>query len=298
MPIWKALASNIYIDLTAPDLSAINIWRDIALPLARLCRFDGQAGGDTGLDARLGYSVAQHSVVGADVALAETGDLTLARAFLVHDAHEPVGPGDISTPSVKALDALIRAELQTYSRHEWTIQQDWASKAVAEFKRKVDVEIHRLALLRPDETTCTYVAALDTRMLAAERHTFFAATPDDIWPSGFAVMKPINPAALAPWPVSIAAGRWMARWIGWHPANAGKVSDGPYTPEEVLEVWKGGFAPHYAIPADETQESEVTAASAKPLSFNTVDARRSSGFPDHIDRDGNGHYVTAEEPGQ
>ncbi|MBX9876359.1 MAG: hypothetical protein K2X84_15970, partial [Beijerinckiaceae bacterium] len=96
--IWLQTCSNgptdRAFDLMAPD------WRDVdfevAMPeaLARIARYTGHV--------RAGiYSVAQHSVLGADAVWRDTRDRKAAACFLLHDGHEYV-LGDKATPISEA----------------------------------------------------------------------------------------------------------------------------------------------------------------------------------------------------
>lgn len=71
---WIMTNSGRHFDFAQPDPSQIDIW-DIALGLSRLPRFGGQT--------RVAYSVAQHSVLVADIVPGE-----FALEALLHDAAE------------------------------------------------------------------------------------------------------------------------------------------------------------------------------------------------------------------
>jgi len=92
---WIQTASGKAFDLLKPDPAMVDLENDIAGPLARLARFSGHIASGP-------YSVAQHSVEGADALLRETGDERLAALFLLHDAHEAY-LGDLTTPVQAAL---------------------------------------------------------------------------------------------------------------------------------------------------------------------------------------------------
>ena len=155
---WKQSRSGLAIDLVKPDLSAVDIVTDIAVPLSLISRFDGHASNHTGT----GYSVAQHCIKGADAMLRETGgDTDAALAFLLHDAHE-VFSGDITTPVVEALDHLA---IDTLGRTANGIVR----RAIKAMKERLDVEIYRpLGLDWPLSAyrktwTCACCAASATR---------------------------------------------------------------------------------------------------------------------------------------
>ena len=80
--------------LRAPHVVPIHLYSEIAPALARIPRFNGHT--------QKPYSVAQHSVLCAEAAEIETGDLELAAHCLLHDAHEAY-VGDLTSPVVAAL---------------------------------------------------------------------------------------------------------------------------------------------------------------------------------------------------
>ena len=96
---WMQTRSGLAVDLARPDLSAIDMMTDIAIPLSLANRFAGPTGRLDGA----GFSTAQHSYLGADAVLQETGgDTDAALAFLLHDAHEAF-IGDLTAPFVASL---------------------------------------------------------------------------------------------------------------------------------------------------------------------------------------------------
>ena len=75
--------------LGAPDAGQVH-WRDVAAQLAKICRFAGAT--------QMHYSVAQHSVLVADIVTARYPRDLLAPIYaLLHDAHEMI-TGDIPAP--------------------------------------------------------------------------------------------------------------------------------------------------------------------------------------------------------
>lgn len=75
--------------------------RDIAHNLSNLCRFNGASDEF--------YSIAQHSVLCADMALGKYGSRRLARLMLLHDAHEAY-IGDVSRPLKSVLKSYESIE--------------------------------------------------------------------------------------------------------------------------------------------------------------------------------------------
>lgn len=128
----------------------------IARPLSRAGRFACQT-------PRGCYSIAEHQVLGAAFALVETRSLSVALAFLVHDAHE--GPlGDWTTPAVAALAGELAAVIGEGAGEE-------LHKAVARIKERLDKAIAvRLGIPSgwPDSIR-EQVHIYDKRMFAAEK---------------------------------------------------------------------------------------------------------------------------------
>jgi hypothetical protein len=232
MRIPKLLASGSLVDLADLDPAKINIWTDIAQPLSRLARFDGQT--PNGL-----YSVAQHCVIGADALIAEGHSERVALAFLIHDAHEAF-LGDITTPTVQMLDwvgGFFDGGGRGFS----------PSTLIRLAKAQIDQHIERLAgffeprggydlFARIDEATRNLVHEMDVRMLSTERLTFCWQDGDSTqgWPESVINAKPVELIASEAycWSRGGAAEEWMKRWIAWHPATssvafAWRLTDNP-----------------------------------------------------------------------
>jgi hypothetical protein len=97
VPTILTTASGRSIDLIAPRPADID-FADVAQHLAKCNRY-------VGATAHRAYSVAEHLVRAADLALAETKDATLAAYVLCHDMHEAY-LGDDVTPKKRALAAI------------------------------------------------------------------------------------------------------------------------------------------------------------------------------------------------
>lgn len=80
---------------------------DVAQGLGKRCRFTGQC--------QHFYSVAEHSVLGAEALLESTGDKQLAAAFLMHDVSEAFLP-DVPTP----LKHFLSVELDNNTSCNWS----------------------------------------------------------------------------------------------------------------------------------------------------------------------------------
>lgn len=210
------------VDLLAPDFTHLDLAEDIARPLARIARFAGATMGERP------WTVAQHSVVGAEALLEETGDATAALAFLVHDAHE-VFLGDIPRPAACALDHYVMTGLRLTLgpiAAEAAVRQAGGSffaVALAGFAASLDRAVHRLAGLPPElpKPLRAAVAEMDDRMLRTELSDQMAPTkgrPDQIAAAWGRIpsLAPIRRRGrLAPWRETEAADRWLTRFHQW-----------------------------------------------------------------------------------
>ncbi|MCO6410065.1 hypothetical protein [Hoeflea alexandrii] len=94
-PVWSFRPDGTVRDLAAPDPAEIDFFA-MANALSKIARFNGSNPG-------IAYSVAQHSVMGADAIFNETGDTWLAAWFLLHDGEEYL-LGDKVTPAQRLLE--------------------------------------------------------------------------------------------------------------------------------------------------------------------------------------------------
>lgn len=150
--------------LLAPRADAV-IWPDIAESLAKICRFGGHA--------RHHYSVAQHSVLVADLLP------PALRAYgLLHDAHEAF-LGDVTRPLKRALATLGEG------------------RAMAELTRRADAAIHAAAHLPwpLSAADAAAVKAADNIALATEARDLMAAKPG-VWD----FLPPPHRRVITPWP--------------------------------------------------------------------------------------------------
>jgi 5'-deoxynucleotidase YfbR-like HD superfamily hydrolase len=200
---WVQTASGKAFPLIGAEAALVDFPNDIAAPLARSARFSGHIGSGP-------YSVAQHSVEGADALLRETCDKRLAALFLLHDAHEAY-IGDIATPVKAALadlagtmggeqaSALMRQSFKALSHH-------------------IDEAIHKAAgLALADEAEGGIIKAMDIRMLITERNHLLGPSPQP-WAPVFEAAQPIRRnGRLRVWPWPDAADEFMARAQRWLP---------------------------------------------------------------------------------
>ncbi|MCX5518470.1 hypothetical protein OSH10_08480 [Kaistia defluvii] len=217
---WMQTRSGLAVDLARPDLSAIDIMVDIAIPLSLTNRFAGHT-------ARLdcgGFSTAQHSYLGADAVLQETGgDTDAALAFLLHDAHEAF----IGDPTLPFVDALDRIAIDRLGRPVNGIIRS----TLKILKAGLDAEIYRrLGLSWPlSPYHHGIVADMDLRMLRRERDELMGAPPER-WANNVETAAPIR--SLEGWDFFRGGNRndvareWMSRLRAWHPRNVEARSTG------------------------------------------------------------------------
>lgn len=150
-------------DLASPQAEDID-FGEMANTLSKIARFNGRHAG-------IAYSVAQHSVMGADALYNETGDGLIAGYFLLHDGHEYL-VGDVSRPMVLLTQLMMgfcladRGILPSGEAGGGIVRD-----AIERGKLMLDGVIYRAANLLPPEQAPYYlrhVKAMDERMLVAE----------------------------------------------------------------------------------------------------------------------------------
>lgn len=193
---WLPTGTGLVFDLLQPRAEMIDLKVDVAEALARVPRFAGHVRSGA-------YSVAQHSVMGADALWRETGRRDLAAAFLLHDGHEFV-IGDITTPVAGALTRLGGPQV---------------GRAIEYLKRQVDRAVFQAAGMEfpfaPDVAAA--VKAMDWRMLATERRHLVAPTPLR-WAAEVEAAKPIRLVGkFRVWPWPEAADEFRARLDAYLP---------------------------------------------------------------------------------
>jgi hypothetical protein len=194
--IWLQTGFGLAFDLLDPRPEMVNFEVDVAESLARLTRFTGHVRSGV-------YSVAQHSVMGADALRRETGSDDLAAAFLLHDAHEAF-LGDIATPVASA----IAAEAGHLGGVEAGIA---VTSALRSLKHRIDQAVHlRAGLSWPlPPSTAEAVKEMDLRMLATERRFLLGPSPF-CWSESVERAQPIRIIGkfrVWPWPEAADAFR-------------------------------------------------------------------------------------------
>lgn len=171
------------IDLLNPRAEDIS-FEVIAEHLAKENRYNGATRGVT-------YSVAQHSVHCAELALAETNDEALAARLLLHDGHEAFF-GDDVTPKKKALGVIV-ATFGVLSRH--------IEDSFAVLTNRMDAAIYEAAGLPwPDDLDMkARIHHYDRLLLATEwRDLMRVPTPVDLG------SDPHPTFTIKPWPWGMA----------------------------------------------------------------------------------------------
>ncbi len=140
---------------------------EMAAGLSKLARFNGRYRDPS-------YSVAQHSVMGADALYNETGDAVLAGCFLIHDGHE-YQLGDWVSPAIDALDHWL-VKLHDGHERQRPLQRA-VRQAAALAKQHIDHAVYAAAGLsdypRLYPVYARQVRDMDERMLRAEGLALF-----------------------------------------------------------------------------------------------------------------------------
>lgn len=190
--IWMQMASGRPWPLLDPTPRHVH-WRDIAIHLAKIPRFNGGTAED------VFYSVAQHLCLAADFV-----PLEYRLPVLLHDAHEAIS-GDQVRPVKEALAVL------------------GGRKAWDKFIAIQDRAIYGAASLPwplPAETVAV-IKEIDDAMLATERRDLLI--PGPVPSEGFAWHKLPEPLpfVIRPWPALRAADEWLERLNRWLPLARG-----------------------------------------------------------------------------
>lgn len=166
-PVWSFASDGSLIDIADPRPEVV-CFIEMGNVLSKLARFDGRNPGPA-------FSVAQHSVMGAQAIINEGGSPAEATLFLLHDGHEYL-VGDQSTPS-RDLYASACTELYGEGR---------LVDAVAACKAAWDEAIYFAAgLPGPEAWTkkqASLVKSMDERMVRAEAIALFGQRASSRFP--------------------------------------------------------------------------------------------------------------------
>ena len=183
--IWCQTFTGRAFPLLSPTPDDVD-WRDIAAALAKQCRYNGHC--------EVFYSVAQHSVLAAEVAtghelwdaldrqvfeaaLEAVGEQALFRAVLLHDAPEAY-IGDLTTPMKEAMRFMARAASAMRSNLGWAAAVGGIS-AFDTIENLIAAAIHAKAGLPwplPHVVEAA-VRRVDLKMLATELRDLMAPPP-------------------------------------------------------------------------------------------------------------------------
>ncbi|PBC09156.1 hypothetical protein [Mesorhizobium sp. WSM3859] len=180
-------------DLVDPKPSDIS-FADMANTLSKLARFNG-------LYRCPAYSVAQHSVMGADALYRETGDGVAAGYFLLHDGHE-YALGDITRPTVDLIQHHISRLATEAGLGAADFVERLAHRALASVKCSIDVAIYQAAGLPDINAVSQYarqIREMDDRMLVAEASALFGASSRSACLPRVALPPPKLVGAIVPW---------------------------------------------------------------------------------------------------
>ncbi len=201
---WLQTGTGRAVDLIEPTPEMIDFRTDVAEALAREPRFGGHVGSGS-------YSVAQHCAMGVDLILRDTGDVSLARAFLLHDAHEAYvkdEPSPLNEATAVRMERLARdvglkpgigASLYKLGRRQIKEDFDRAIYSAAGMPWPLPPEIVR------------EVKAWDLSLLRIERDQLLR-TPPASWGPAVENARPVRAPGrikVLPWPD--AAIVWISR---------------------------------------------------------------------------------------
>lgn len=182
-------------DLAKPEPCEID-FNEVAYGLAKLARFTGTYTGPA-------YSIAQHSVMGAEALLREGEDEFMASLFLLHDGHE-YKLGDDSRPK----QDLLFQMLEDFSPSSASAFRDVMHRAKAGW----DCAIYSAAgLPSPDAWTKKQqktIATMDVRMAAAEAQALFGDAARKVYPAS-KYPAPLTRGAITPWGQAQAEIRFL-----------------------------------------------------------------------------------------
>lgn len=169
------------------------VWREIAETLGKTNRWGGRHPGNP-------FSVAQHSVMGADALYEETGSRHLAAQFVLHDVHEH-WLGDIQTPVAHHLDRCA-------------VAAGVVRNAIATAKSTLDLVIFEKAGV--ELPLAPAMRDMDARMCRAEAIYLFGRDAARHAPAGH-LPPPRLVEDMKPWGWAKAAERWLEafdRYVG------------------------------------------------------------------------------------
>lgn len=186
-------STGMVIDLLQPQAAQIDFASTVAPVLARTARFGGHLPAGA-------YSVAQHCVLGVRAIIAETGDIELARAFLLHDAHEAYLQ-DMIRPVQSALAAVISKQLMQHGLN-FEIASRALPEALEALKGRADAAIYAAAGVEwpLPRRVREGVKLWDNRMLVAEARQLMSGNGQNTTLPNVPPAKLLGRIKVWPWP--------------------------------------------------------------------------------------------------
>ena len=194
-PITSFRPDGSLVDLSRPEPCEVD-FEEVAFGLSKIARF-------TGSHAGTAYSVAQHSVMGAEAILREERDEMLAALFLLHDGHE-YKLGDDSRPK----QDLLAAMLAEFSPNASAAYREVMARAKAGWDKAI---YGAAGLPAPNAWTKRQqqaVARMDIRMMAAEAEALFGSAARKVYPRA-KHPEPLTRGAIMPWGTAKAEERFL-----------------------------------------------------------------------------------------
>ncbi|WP_323011087.1 hypothetical protein [Paracoccus sp. (in: a-proteobacteria)] len=201
---WLQTGTGRAVDLIEPTPEMIDLNTDVAEALAREPRFGGHVRSGA-------YSVAQHCVLGVDLILRVSDDAALARAFLLHDAHEAFVK-DETSPLHEAM-AMRVERCARASDIKRGLGAALYKVARREIKEDFDRAIYAAAGLAwpPPPEIAREVQVWDLSLLRLERDQLLGKPPAS-WATAVETARPVRASGrITVWPWPKAADEWRAR---------------------------------------------------------------------------------------
>lgn len=211
---WLPTTTGRVFDIVRPDWRAVDLMGDVAEQLAQIARFSGAVSAGP-------YSVAQHSIIGADFIYRNGRDRDAAAAFLLHDAHEYVLT-DKTSPNAEA-------EIETAE-----LIQAGGGRIVREMQRlmklRIDDAIYQAAGMGGGGCPAQYrdlVKTVDLRLLATEK-AHLLGPQVKLWNPAVEAAEPLRlTGRITPWPWHHAAAEFRDRLRKYLPDRFGGVTANP-----------------------------------------------------------------------
>jgi len=193
------------LDFAAPVVEAEHLFSEIAHGLSLIARFAGQT--DTA------YSVAQHSVLMAEVCEDEIDDPLIAAYCLLHHGHKAY-LGDTPSPAKAALEAEWITVGVEKGLPDTIVEAQIARDRYMRrrIEQRLDTVIHRAACLPPiDDRARTIVESYDVRATKTERRDLMKRWDPRPWHPSVEQAQPLllRQRHIKPWVAGVAAERFI-----------------------------------------------------------------------------------------